>query len=158
MKIRRSHNRLIFIIEMSIPGKTIFKLRRAPGFICSGMPSSRITDVWNTQKRLERNQCSLWYTYIEDGSGMVRAWQYQNIEWLRNKLWNKYFTRVDFDQASMSQWIYQFIIKIIMMTSSNRNIFRVTGHLCGKFIGHQWILRTKTSDAELWCFLWPAPE
>ena len=29
-----------------------------------------------------------------------------------------------------------------MMTSSNGNIFRVTGHLCGEF----------TSDADLWCF------
>ena len=26
-----------------------------------------------------------------------------------------------------------------MMTSSNRNIFRVTGHLCGVFTGHRWI-------------------
>ena len=26
-----------------------------------------------------------------------------------------------------------------MMTSSNGNIFRVTGHLCGKFSGHRWI-------------------
>ena len=41
-----------------------------------------------------------------------------------------------------------------MMTSSNGNIFRVTGHLCGKFTGPRWISRTKASDAELWCFLW----
>ena len=26
-----------------------------------------------------------------------------------------------------------------MMTSSNGNIFRVTGHLCGEFAGHLWI-------------------
>ena len=26
-----------------------------------------------------------------------------------------------------------------MMTSSNGNIFRVTGHLCGEFTGHRWI-------------------
>ena len=26
-----------------------------------------------------------------------------------------------------------------MMTSSNGIIFRVTGHLCGESIGHQWI-------------------
>ena len=45
-----------------------------------------------------------------------------------------------------------------MMTSSNWNIFRVTGHLCGEFTGHRWIPRTKTSDAELWCFLWSASE
>ena len=29
------------------------------------------------------------------------------------------------------------------MTSSNGNIFRVTGHLCGEFTGPRWILRTK---------------
>ena len=45
-----------------------------------------------------------------------------------------------------------------MMTSSKGNIFRVTGHLCGEFTGPQWIPRTKASDAELWCFLWSAPE
>ena len=38
------------------------------------------------------------------------------------------------------------------MTSSNGNIFRVTGHLCREFTGHRWIPRTKASDTELWCF------
>ena len=38
----------------------------------------------------------------------------------------------------------------VMMTSSNRNIFRVTGHLCREFTGLRWIPRTKASDAELW--------
>ena len=45
-----------------------------------------------------------------------------------------------------------------MMTSTNENIFRITGHLCGEFTGHLWIPRTKASDAELWYFLWYAPE
>ena len=45
-----------------------------------------------------------------------------------------------------------------MMTSSNGNIFRVTDHLCGEFTGPRWILRTKASDVELWCFLWSASE
>ena len=45
-----------------------------------------------------------------------------------------------------------------MMTSSNGNIFRVTGHLCGKFTGPRLISHTKASDAELWCFLWFTPE
>ena len=35
-----------------------------------------------------------------------------------------------------------------MMTSSNGNIFRVTGHLCGEFTGPRWIPNTKASDAE----------
>ena len=37
----------------------------------------------------------------------------------------------------------------VMMTSSNGNIFRVTGNLCGKFTDPRWIPRTKASDAEL---------
>ena len=40
------------------------------------------------------------------------------------------------------------------MTSSNGNIFRVTGHLCGEFTGHRWIPLTKGSDAELWINGW----
>ena len=46
----------------------------------------------------------------------------------------------------------------LMMASSNGNIFRATGHLCGEFTGPRWIPCTKASDAELWCFLWSAPE
>ena len=38
---------------------------------------------------------------------------------------------------------------IAMMTSSNGNIFRVTGHLCREFAGHRCIPHTKVSDAEL---------
>ena len=33
--------------------------------------------------------------------------------------------------------------------SSNENIFRVTGPLCGELTGHRWIPLTKASDAEL---------
>ena len=40
------------------------------------------------------------------------------------------------------------------MTSSNGNIFGVTGPLCREFDGHRWIPRTKVSYAELWCFLY----
>ena len=45
-----------------------------------------------------------------------------------------------------------------MMKSSNWNIFRVTGPLCGEFTCHRWIPLTKASDMELWCFLWSATE
>ena len=38
----------------------------------------------------------------------------------------------------------------IMMMSSNGNIFRITGQLCGEFSGPRWIPRTKASGAELW--------
>ena len=43
---------------------------------------------------------------------------------------------------------------VAMMTLSNGDIFRVTGHLCGEFSGPRWIPRTKISDGKLWCFLW----
>ena len=42
---------------------------------------------------------------------------------------------------------------LTMVTSSNGNIFCVTGPLCGEeFTGHWWIPLTIASDAELWCF------
>ena len=50
--------------------------------------------------------------------------------------------------------LYVLVVFSYMMTSSNGSIFRVTGHLRGEFTGD----RTKASDAELWYFLWPAPE
>ena len=54
---------------------------------------------------------------------------------------------------NVSKILYKY-----MMTSSNGNIFRVTGHLCGEFTGPRWIPPTKASDAELWCLLWSAPK
>ena len=47
--------------------------------------------------------------------------------------------------------------RLTMMTSSNRNIFCITGHLCREFTSHWWIPPLKASDAELWWFLWSAP-
>ena len=45
-----------------------------------------------------------------------------------------------------------------MMTSSNGNIFRVTGLLCKEFTGYRWIPHTNDSDAQLWYCIWSAPE
>ena len=36
-------------------------------------------------------------------------------------------------------WFIPLPSAAIMMTSSNGNIFRVTGPLCGEFTGHRWI-------------------
>ena len=35
------------------------------------------------------------------------------------------------------------VVALHMLTSSNGNLFRVTGHLCGEFTGHRWIPHTK---------------
>ena len=50
-------------------------------------------------------------------------------------------------------WLWNSL-SVVMMTTSNANIFRVTGHLCGEFTGHRWIPLTKASDVELCWFLW----
>ena len=65
---------------------------------------------------------------------------------------NAEMTHVLENRTGQDPWL------LIMMTSSNGNIFRDTGPLCEEFTGHRWIPRTEASDAELWCFLWSAPE
>ena len=60
--------------------------------------------------------------------------------------------------SSLAAFIFIDLIFLNMMTSSNGNIFRVAGHLYGKFIGQRRIPLTTASDAELWCFLWSAPQ
>ena len=39
-----------------------------------------------------------------------------------------------------------------------RNVYRVTGPLCGDVIGHRWIPLITANDAGLWYFLWSATE
>ena len=46
----------------------------------------------------------------------------------------------------------------LLMTSSNGNLFRVTGPLWGESTGRPVIPSTKASDVELWRFLWSEPE
>ena len=65
---------------------------------------------------------------------------------------------VDLDVAQCWEQGMHPAASFLMMTSSNGNIFRVTGHLCGEFTGPRWIPHTKASDAELWCLLWSEPE
>ena len=45
-----------------------------------------------------------------------------------------------------------------MLTSTNRNIFRITGLCEGTPLVTCGSPHTKVSDAELWCCLWSAPE
>ena len=73
--------------------------------------------------------------------------------------WRHHERRTMFKQFVIRTWSLQtptyfdWSLSESMMTSSNGNIFRVTGPLCGKFTGRRWIPRTKASDAELLCFL-----
>ena len=70
------------------------------------------------------------------------------LVWLIGLMEQMFKARV-WNNAIFVEWT----IIVSMMTSSNGNIFCVTGPLCGEFTGHRWIPCTKASDAELWCFL-----
>ena len=60
-------------------------------------------------------------------------------------------------RKAISAAIFHWHRHRIMMTSSNGNMFRVTGPLWGDSTGHRWTPVTKANDAELWCFRWSAP-
>ena len=91
---------------------------------------------------LSRRAASYWHVF----------WRYE-IKFRRFKVPIRIYAGSEFCHHHFECWL-----KVDMMTSSNGNIFRVTGPLCGEFTGHRWITRTKASDAELWCFLWSAVE
>ena len=63
-----------------------------------------------------------------------------------------------FDPKNGISQIVVYMQEHYMMTSSNGNIFRVTGPLWRESTGYWWITLTKASDVELWCLLWSAPE
>ena len=86
----------------------------------------------------------------------LKNWDLWNL-WVWTNIW---LVNPCFVATPNKFWLFSRVIsnQFNMMTSSNGNIFRVTGHLCGELTGPRWIPRTKASDAELWCFLWSSPE
>ena len=53
------------------------------------------------------------------------------------------------DTAYSITWLLSLVLVLLkhgMMTSSNGNIFRITGHLCGEFTGPRRIPRTKAGQ------------
>ena len=73
------------------------------------------------------------------------------------------FLRVIFIKVAHGTYCYIWkllteTVPIFMMMSTNGNIFRITGPLCGEFTSHHSIRLTKASDVKLWCLLWFAPE
>ena len=72
-------------------------------------------------------------------------------------VWDEYLFVISRPQTRFNTKNILPCIRIRMMTSSNGNCFRVTGHLCGDFPGPRWIPRTKASDAGGGCCFWSAP-
>ena len=69
--------------------------------------------------------------------------------------WN-YMGKITVPRHNKTQQTAIHVYDYLMMTSSNGNLFGVTGPLWGECIGHRWIPLTKASDAG--CFLSCAPE
>ena len=111
--------------------------------------------------------CEFYNSFKGSNPGLIYI--YIHILLLRNKYSlftlsqnNPACNIVSFNQVQVRLW-YNFSQSTswitrdsnhIMMTSSNGNIFRVAGSLCGEFTGPRWIPYSKASDTELWCFLW----
>ena len=74
--------------------------------------------------------------------------------WLRWKIDASQATSHCVNQCFFSYWrVYAWLgLDELHDDVIKWNIFCVTGHMCGEFIGHRWIPHTKASDAELWCF------
>ena len=82
-----------------------------------------------------------------------RVLRYEDEFWIDIQYW-MYCSLAAIATCKTPHMIYINIITwihkgFVMKTSSNRNISRVTGHLCGDFTGLRWIPCTKASDAEL---------
>ena len=86
-----------------------------------------------------------------------KFWHYNDCEFHAFWYYEHHVWKKNVPQA-VCEVVAAMIQLLIMMTTSNGNIFCVTGHLCGEFTGPRWIPRPKASDAELWCFLWSASE
>ena len=102
----------------------------------------------------ERNIKYNWWIYnpisLEDLTYAIVCLKYLCVTWVKQSI--SLLNLTNFVMISNVQ--RSCIASGHMMTSSNGNIFRITGPLCG----HRWIPLTKASDAKLWWFLWSAPE
>ena len=89
--------------------------------------------------------------YLSSSTSMPFTWKYLRFQHIICRCyWWKYMISIRFMIACL-QSHYR-------MMSSNGNIFRVTGPLCGEIISRRWIPLTKSIDAGLWCFFWSATE
>ena len=94
------------------------------------------------------------------GVRYVTGWDPRHARWLRQtKAIDWSFSRNFYLPLNLNYGDSPTSLQFnFMMTSSNGNIFRVTGHLCREFTVPWWNPHTMASDAKLWCFLWSASE
>ena len=75
-------------------------------------------------------------------------------KWIGNFIPHIIMDAITYPMLFVRRFCFDVFVFIIVMTSSNGDIFRVTDHLWGEFTCHWRISHTKAIDAEVWCFLW----
>ena len=86
----------------------------------------------------------------------LQPWWRHQIDWLIDSF--IYQSGACPEKQCLSSWDHLHGWTDTVMTDIHGNIFRVTGPLWGESTSYRWIPVTKSSDAELWCFLWSAPQ
>ena len=94
-------------------------------------------------KRLNKQSCCWWFETL-----LRPLWRQWNVIGVGDQ--------VQFSHEAMTGlWS---ISHIIMHDVIKWKHFPRYCSLCREFAGHRWIPLTKSSDAELWCFLWSVPK
>ena len=118
------------------------------------------TDVYGMGCESQRRRFQHRYVDCCGCRPFLRLWRvwilWCDAAWRRGKCMIKYIWATAWTHGGRCPLPPLLFWRISMITSSNGNIFRVTNHLYGDFTGHRGIPRT--SDAELWCFLWSVPQ
>ena len=87
-----------------------------------------------------------WHVCTHNGNMISGAYvMYTNPRW---------YQLIDQPNPSVPTFMVRWYMRNIMMTSSNGNIFHVTGPLWGESTGDRWIPLTTACTAEIRCFLW----
>ena len=126
--------------------KYINILGLTPGFQCTGqrqlLDETRNISVF-------RIWCDL-YEQLDGNYGPLYDYHYE-------KSW---VTFVEISSNAVCIVLLDFIKTLFMITSSNGNIFLAAALCEGNpmVIGHRLIRLTKSSDAELWWFVWSTPD
>ena len=124
------------------------------------IPLTKASDVelwfcllFHVNKRLNKQSSCWWFVMLQHSHIQVMLMQWE-FSYKPTKVFITHCMRPKLKQLTPVP-----LIQLLgLMTSSNENIFRITGHLCGEFTSHGLIRCTKASDTELWCFLCSAPE
>ena len=104
-----------------------------PNYKCQNL----INFIWNISNDLSSGRLIL--PHVSDTAGYGKGCDVQDWYWL-NKITLS-------SRLQNTWWRHQM------------ETFSALLAICaGEFTGHRWIPRTKASDAELWCFIWSAPE